>query len=490
MINIPQTFFFQGQGPFTYLFTSNNASVVISSVSGTTVSPTLQVTFSFPTEAVLLSSTITLNVTSACGTSNQHTVIIPNPCDSFTVSPISFTADGNELVFIVTGSNQGCSNIQYVWSYDMSSYTVITQLDSSTQSSLRLRKLNTTTTTSTVGVTVTNPCNGCTKTRSYTVTPCVPVAPNVNFTFSRDKAGNLNPVTLSFTAPTGCTDFVVDWSTIVIDLPAGFTYTANGNNVTITALGTPALTNYTGTYTVDGTNGVTSTIGNINIGVQPSAGTGSTISIPNTVISLDCDVEVNDVVFIPIENVTTAPGASVDWTTFQVLSSPAPIGTVSNTITFGIGLGPGSPPIPYIQYTVPASFVQDAFAFTVADTLGNFMTSTVFTLTECAVAPVAVDNAFTIACGDLEVFDVIANDTSADSPIDRSSLVITQAPIYGSHTVNGITGNITYQANAGFAGTDIIKYTVASLSGGVSNVATVTITIICAGVNQSVVLCD
>jgi hypothetical protein len=490
MINISQTFSFQGQGPFTYLFTSNNASVGFSSVSGTTTSTTLQVTFSFPTEAILLSSTVTLNVTSACGNSNQHTVIIPNPCDTFSVSPISFTVDGTELIFIATANNQGCSDLNYVWSYDMSNYQIVTQLDGSTQSSLRLRKLNTTTTSSIVSLVVTNPCNGCVKTRTYTVTPCVPVAPDVNFTFSRDKGNNLNPVTRSFTAPTGCADFVVDWNTIVIDLPAGFTYTVSGNNITITPPANPPLTNYTGTYTVDGTNGVTSTIGNINIGVQPVAGTGSTINIPNTVISLDCDVEEDDIVSIPIEGITTAPGAAVDWTTFQVLSSPAPIGTVSGTIVFGVGLGPGAPPIPYIEYTVPAGFVQDAFAFTVADTNGNFMTSTVFTLTECTVAPVAVDNAFTIACGDLEVFDVVANDTSADSPSDRSSVVITQAPLYGSHTVNGVTGNITYQADAGFAGTDIIKYTVANVSGGVSNVATVTITIICAGVNQSVVVCE
>ena len=57
----------------------------------------------------------------------------------------------------------------------------------------------------------------------------------------------------------------------------------------------------------------------------------------------------------------------------------------------------------------------------------------------------------------------------------------------GQAVFNG--AQVVYTANPGFFGTDDFKYTVANVLGTVSNEATVTVTVLCAGGTATIIEC-
>jgi hypothetical protein len=85
------------------------------------------------------------------------------------------------------------------------------------------------------------------------------------------------------------------------------------------------------------------------------------------------------------------------------------------------------------------------------------------------------------------VIDVLDNDLGGGGPLVLSSVTITQAPANGQAVYNG--SMVVYTANTGFFGTDTFKYTVANVLGTVSNEATVTITVLCAGGTATIIEC-
>ncbi|MEQ1637885.1 MAG: Ig-like domain-containing protein [Methylococcales bacterium] len=92
-------------------------------------------------------------------------------------------------------------------------------------------------------------------------------------------------------------------------------------------------------------------------------------------------------------------------------------------------------------------------------------------------APVAYDDAATTKQGQPITGNLLANDTDAEANILVSSIIIGTQPANGGVIVNG-DGSVTYTPNAGFAGTDTFTYAVKDALGLVSNIATVTVTVI------------
>jgi len=117
------------------------------------------------------------------------------------------------------------------------------------------------------------------------------------------------------------------------------------------------------------------------------------------------------------------------------------------------------------------------------------MDAVVYTVVDCIQAPIAANDAVSVVCQTSTVLDILTNDNGNGSPIDVSSVVITQAPTVGTVLVNS-NGTVTYTTALPYTGTDTFKYKVKNISGALSNEATVTVTVICAGEDVNVALCN
>ena len=91
--------------------------------------------------------------------------------------------------------------------------------------------------------------------------------------------------------------------------------------------------------------------------------------------------------------------------------------------------------------------------------------------------PVAFDDSATTLEDEAVAISVLANDTAIES-LDPTTVTLSSLPTNGTPTVDPTSGVITYAPNAGFYGTDSFAYTVKNLGGLVSNVATVTVTVL------------
>ena len=91
-------------------------------------------------------------------------------------------------------------------------------------------------------------------------------------------------------------------------------------------------------------------------------------------------------------------------------------------------------------------------------------------------APVAVADAGTLAEGGTLVLDLAGNDTDADDGLNLASIVIVGAPSHGTVTVNA-NGTVEYVHDGSESTADGFTYTIEDVSGAVSNVAGVTLTV-------------
>lgn len=147
----------------------------------------------------------------------------------------------------------------------------------------------------------------------------------------------------------------------------------------------------------------------------------------------------------------------------QIVSQPAS-GTLSVNPVTGV-----------VTYTGNKDFFGvDVFSYRVADNthrLSNIVTVTV-TLANVNDPPVAVNDVGKALAGPI-IVSVLDNDFDVDNPLDPSSVQIVSGPFSGVATVNPVTGAITYTPPVGFAGGDILSYTITDAESAVSNVATV-----------------
>ena len=123
--------------------------------------------------------------------------------------------------------------------------------------------------------------------------------------------------------------------------------------------------------------------------------------------------------------------------------------------------------------------ISDSFNYTISDISGAVSNVATVSLIINPVndAPVAQnDNALTVDEGNAANFDLASNDSDADDGLDLNSITIISAPINGGLTVNS-NGTVTYTHNGSETLTDSFTYTIADVSGVISNVATANIVI-------------
>ena len=89
-------------------------------------------------------------------------------------------------------------------------------------------------------------------------------------------------------------------------------------------------------------------------------------------------------------------------------------------------------------------------------------------------APVAADDAFTVAIGSTTTLDLVANDTDADDGLDLGSMTIATLPANGSVVVNA-DGTVAYTHDCSTASSDGFTYRIEDNGASVSNIAEVTI---------------
>jgi Big-like domain-containing protein/type IX secretion system substrate protein len=90
--------------------------------------------------------------------------------------------------------------------------------------------------------------------------------------------------------------------------------------------------------------------------------------------------------------------------------------------------------------------------------------------------PVAVNDSANTMRDSLVIIDVLANDYDPDGLLDSSSVTIVNNPSSGNIlNIDPMSGDVTYEPDMGFQGTDNFTYTVDNVAGVTSNAAVVTV---------------
>jgi hypothetical protein len=97
------------------------------------------------------------------------------------------------------------------------------------------------------------------------------------------------------------------------------------------------------------------------------------------------------------------------------------------------------------------------------------------------IAPVAENDSAAATAGQLATLDILNNDSDANGTLVPSSIALVDGPTKGIATV--VDGQIAYTPDADATGPDSFTYSVRDNQGGISNTATVTVTI-SSSVNQ------
>lgn len=483
--------------PYTYAFTSPNTCISFTNQSGTSSSSTLTTSVKFTDESCLTDNPVYLQLIGSDGCNKTQQIQINNPCSNLS---ISLTNLGN---YKVQGAivAPGCSETDVEWTFNDDLFNIQDQQDSTYLSTIEF-DFHTSTiggrlpVTSTISANVQD-CNGCEATDSITLKICRPIVQDFVKhlqCYSNTTLGYTH-TSGSFTIadPTNCTSNI-DWSTLTWNLPDGFSVisavnagptrgSTSGLTYTITSDSTVDPGTYTGTYTVQDEHGVTSNEGVITLVVR-SCTDNNTITIPDKRINIDCNIVTpGDTIEINVEETLLVnPTAVVDWSTWVLVDPPTP-NSPSIVLTTNVD---GDHIIEY--ETNSPTILNDVFAWTVCDTNGNCAQAAVYTMVECITGPSTVADADCVACNSSVTIDVLSNDTSS-GPIDVNTVEIDVDPTNGTVDVNS-DGTITYTPNSGFEGIDTFDYTVADTLGERSAAATVTVTVICAGDDTSVTICN
>jgi Ca2+-binding RTX toxin-like protein len=130
---------------------------------------------------------------------------------------------------------------------------------------------------------------------------------------------------------------------------------------------------------------------------------------------------------------------------------------------------------------------NEANDFTYVDVPGSNSKNDINTGQTFNAKPVAVDDTFNVDAGTVTSLDVLDNDTDVENDKPFSITALRQ-PSNGTVTLNSVTGEIEYEPNSGFTGTDTFRYKTRDAEGNVSDeFAEVTVTV-AAGANDDTLI--
>lgn len=476
MIKVTKILNLSGEGPFSYQWSTSNSCASFSKASDTTTG-TIQTDIYFADEACFATAVISLTVISACGNSVTQVIDVGSPCEDLLLSGPNVTGD---FTFSANLTGSQCTSGTFTWTYDTSLFSLVSQNDSSMVSTLKLKLKGSNPPSSTPIQVKVKDCKECERSGTLNYLFCSPTLPvKTVYLYSEGQDVEFLSGQFLFSVNPGCSTFTPDWNTISFTLPSGITITKTGAVWTAEGEYTMSAGTYNGNYSVKSTLGVSSQPGSlVFILVRPTSETG--ITLQDTVFTLDCDDIPGTIVDVPLNYHVTGSSA-VDWSSFQIVTPPVP-----KASTISLGFDENGQRV--IKYTVPNPVSSDTFSYTLCDTVGNCAQAGSISVIECAPPPVANDDTFSVVCGSTTNLPILSNDNGNGSPLVGNSVVITQAPTHGVITI--VNGIATYVAESNYTGTDTFKYTVQNTRGALSNEATVTIDIACAGSNVAVTICN
>ena len=470
-----------GQAPFQYQWTSSNACLTFSQATGTVTGTSIETDFILSSETC--AATATLTITSACGNTQSFPVTYTSPCTSLQLQPI---VNNQGLVFEVTASSAGCSSVNFKWSYDTKILGFLLKGDSNFGSKLTLSLAQNITLPSNTPISVeATDCKGCVKTAVFNYAIKVPQVNPITVNLYPDKDQTTYSGEATFTLPpnTFTGTFTQNVPTILqvtklSDLKYQYSVPFNTVSQITGNINTQSL--YTqGTYTVKSMLGVTSNLGNITFIYHPSE-QPKPINISNGTFTLPCDITPSQVYKIDMSNYVFANNSTIDWNSFMLVS-PVP---KSNSVTIVNEAGSQ-----YMYYTVPTPISIDVVRFTIKTVTGIISDTATFTIVPCPPSPIANNDSFTIAADSTVTKDILVNDVGNGGQIDPATVTVSNVQS-GLTVVANPNGTVTITVDKNASGSRTFNYTVKSTSGKESNVATVTVTIVNAGQNTNVILCD
>lgn len=484
-----------GTAPYSYVFSSSVPCVQFTPMTGSVATNVISnVEITYDTQVCVDNAVLTVTIIDANGCQAQASVPVTTTCDDLTVLPITFTPP---YTFSAAVTHPSCGTSTINWQYDTVTFEEdsLTNTNMTSTLTLKLKSGATSIPVNTPIVANVTSCFGCQASQTYLFSLCQPVASN----FSLPMSCVDNFFQSALTAPpqpTGCSGVTIDWSTIQFQALANFIVVRNnpatgqlypngGFQVYTPVTTTPGL--YSIGYTVKTTDGVTSTQGTISLIVVP-CGEQLELFIPNYVTTIDCDTqEAGDILSIPLaDKIVTGGSVVIDWNTFTILGSPAPIAT---TIVLRQDLLGNY----FIDYTIPTlgpSVLVDSFQWYVCSTSGYCAGAGVYTVNlQCADAPTTFPDEFCASCSEPVVMDVLTNDVPTGSPLQPSTVTVVTAPTKGVIS-NPLDGTLIYTALLGQVGTDTFTYTVTNLAGITSEPETVDIEITCAGEDAVLSVCN
>ena len=141
--------------------------------------------------------------------------------------------------------------------------------------------------------------------------------------------------------------------------------------------------------------------------------------------------------------------------------SPAVNGSLSVNVATGT-----------VTYTPDAGYNGlDSFSYTVSDDLGAVSNTgwVYIEVTDINDGPVAVNDAAVLDEDTSVLIGVLGNDYDIDGVLDSGSVSLVQGPVWGSVSVDRVSGEILYTPDPGYSGSDNFSYVVYDTDAAVSN---------------------
>jgi len=216
------------------------------------------------------------------------------------------------------------------------------------------------------------------------------------------------------------------------------------------------------TYTIKDAGGLISNVATVAIIVNFV--NDAPLAVPDQATTPE-DVAVE----IPVLANDTDVDSFIDPTSVTVKTNPSHGSVVVNPST-GV-----------VTYTPAKDYYgTDSFTYTVEDVGGAISQPGTVTIVVTPVndPPIAVNDAATTDENTAVGIPVLANDIDVDNPLDPASITIGTSTQHGTLSINTTTGIVTFTPTTDYAGNDSFTYTIKDAGGLVSNIATVSITVI------------